>query len=89
MFVLTCFVDVGALPYTQVIDTVELYNLPNQRWLSLKFLATHVLGVDVQIENHDAIEDARTALALYHRYLELEQEGIVDDVLRDLYSKRR
>jgi PAB-dependent poly(A)-specific ribonuclease subunit 2 len=71
---------------SQIYDTVELYHLPGQRFLSLKFLATHVLGMRIQTDNHDAIEDARTALALYHKYVQLVQEGAFDAVLQGLYA---
>eukprot|EP00048_Salpingoeca_helianthica_P008805 m.126737 g.126737 ORF g.126737 m.126737 type:complete len:1126 (+) comp14695_c0_seq1:1642-5019(+) len=60
----------------QVIDTVELYYLPGQRKISLKFLAWFVLQLDMQSKfGHDSIEDARTALLLYNQYLKLSRDS--------------
>ena len=70
----------------QVVDTVELWRVEGQRRLSLRFLAKHVLGVDIQREGHDSIEDARTALQLVTRWEELKQRGTVDETLRQLYQ---
>ena len=33
----------------QIIDTVELFKLPGQRSISLRFLAAHILKIDVQV----------------------------------------
>jgi hypothetical protein len=42
----------------------------------------------VQEDTHDSIEDARTALALYHKYREIRTggDGAVVDVLLQLYE---
>ena len=48
----------------QVIDTVDLFHLPKQRKLSLRFLASYVLRMDIQQQTHDSIEDARAAVLL-------------------------
>ena len=37
-------------------------------------------------DTHDSIEDARTALALYDKYVELEAEGSLDDMVQQLYE---
>ena len=51
---------------------VEIYREnPNARKLSLRFLAHHVLQEDIQSQTHDSIVDARTAVALYVRHLQL------------------
>jgi PAB-dependent poly(A)-specific ribonuclease subunit 2 len=55
--------------------------------LSLKFLAWYLLNESVQVATHDSIEDARTALRLYHKYLELKEAGTLQDTLRDIYDK--
>lgn len=51
----------------QVIDTVNVWSLPGQRKISLRFLAHYLLGMNIQGETHDSIEDARIALALYNK----------------------
>jgi PAB-dependent poly(A)-specific ribonuclease subunit 2 len=43
------------VPASQIQDTVEIYHLPNQRFMSLKFLATHVLGLSVQVLNNISV----------------------------------
>ena len=70
----------------QVVDTVELYRVEGQRRLSLRFLARWVLGLDIQREVHDSVEDARTALALVVKYEETERRGQVADMLAKLYQ---
>ena len=70
----------------QVVDTVELWRVEGQRRLSLRFLAKHVLGVDIQRHVHDSIEDARTALQLLDRWEAMKQEGTLHDMCRRLYS---
>ena len=70
----------------QVVDTVELYRVEGQRRLSLRFLARWVLGLDIQREVHDSVEDARTALALVVKYEETERRGQVEDMLAKLYQ---
>lgn len=52
----------------QVIDTVDLYHLQHQRKLSLRFLASYALRMDIQQETHDSIEDARAAVLLLEVY---------------------
>jgi len=54
-----------------VIDTVDLWSLEHQRKISLRFLASYLLGEHIQGETHDSIEDSRTALRLYKKYLEV------------------
>ena len=70
----------------QVVDTVELWRVEGQRRLSLRFLARWVLGLDIQREVHDSVEDARTALALVVKYEEMERRGQVADMLAKLYQ---
>ena len=40
-------------------------------------------------DTHDSIEDARTALQLYQKYLELQQEGTLDEAIQQLYEVGR
>lgn len=74
------------VPSSQVIDTVNLFHLENQRMISLRFLANVLLGLDIQQSTHDSIEDSRTALQLYRRYQELTAQGTFDEVLQEIYA---
>ena len=56
-------------------DTATLFRLPNERFLSLRFLTAQVLKADIQDETHDSIEDARAALLLERKYTQLEASG--------------
>ncbi|CAE7942576.1 PAN2, partial [Symbiodinium sp. KB8] len=53
------------VPEQQVRDTVNLFRLPGQRMLSLRFLAAALLGYNIQ--------DARAALLLYREYQRLKE----------------
>ena len=76
----------------QVVDTVHLFWIPGSRRLSLRFLAWHLLGEQManrMADQHDSIEGAQTALALYKKYLELQEAGSVDDTIDHLYDLGR
>ncbi|KXX75827.1 PAB-dependent poly(A)-specific ribonuclease subunit PAN2 [Madurella mycetomatis] len=78
------------VPRAQVIDTIEVFYLKSRlRKLSLAFLAWYLLKEDIQLETHDSIEDARTALKLYRKYLEFEDAGILEAMLEDIYKTGR
>jgi hypothetical protein len=56
-----------------------------QRRLSLRFLSWAILQEHIQQDTHDSIEDARSALRLYKKYHEFEEEGVFDQKLEELY----
>ena len=70
---------------------MKLFHLPNQRYISLKFLAWFFLNMYIQKESHDSCEDARTALLLYRKYQELKARGpgVVEEMLQELYESGR
>ncbi|KAI9355730.1 ubiquitin carboxyl-terminal hydrolase-domain-containing protein [Zopfochytrium polystomum] len=78
------------VPPEQIIDTVDIFfKKERQRKLSLRFLAWSLLRMDVQQDSHDSIEDARTALLLYEKYVELKESGKFDEALDALYEEGR
>lgn len=78
------------VPKSQVIDTAEFFFVAARlRKLSLAFLAWYLLKEDIQKVTHDSIEDARTALKLYGKYLEFEDAGVFEQVLNEIYRKGR
>ena len=76
------------VPRAQVLDTVELFFLKSrQRKLSLRFLAWYLLKEDVQLGNHDSIEDAHTALKLLRKFEEYRDAGIIDTMIDEVYRE--
>lgn len=76
-----------AVPKRQIIDTLDIFHVKGGRFLSLRFLAYHVLGESVQEDEHDSIEDARTSLRLYRKYVQLKKESVFESVLDHLMAK--
>lgn len=75
------------VPSSQVVDTVSIYYDPlRHRKLSLRFLVWFLLKQEIQLAEHDSIEDARSALLLYKKYLTFCEEGRFADVLDDVYE---
>ncbi|XP_012943481.1 PAN2-PAN3 deadenylation complex catalytic subunit Pan2 isoform X2 [Aplysia californica] len=79
------------VPKAQVMDTVELYHLPRQRYISLKFLAWYFLKINIQSYTHDSAEDARTALQLCLLYKDLQKEDKekVLSTIKEMYEAGR
>ncbi|KAG6034725.1 poly(A)-specific ribonuclease [Claviceps citrina] len=78
------------VPKSQIIDTIDLFFLKSRlRKLSLAFLAWYLLKEDIQLETHDSIEDSRTALKLYRKYLEFQDAGVLEAILQDIYRAGR
>ncbi|KAI8898850.1 ubiquitin carboxyl-terminal hydrolase-domain-containing protein [Globomyces pollinis-pini] len=78
------------IPPSQIIDTVTIFKFKNrQRKLSLRFLAWCILQQDIQTVTHDSVEDARTALLLYKKYLEIKEKGNFEKVMEDIYEEGR
>jgi PAB-dependent poly(A)-specific ribonuclease subunit 2 len=77
------------IPKSQVIDTIDLFydKTLGHRRISLAFLAWSLLKEEIQLETHDSIEDARTALKLYRKYLEFQDAGIFKTMLQSVYDK--
>jgi hypothetical protein len=78
------------VPAGNIIDTVELFHIPGQRFLSLKYLASKLLNKSIQGGDvHCSIEDARTAMDLYRVYLKLVEEGRLEATVKSLYDTGR
>ncbi|CCA66899.1 related to PAN2-component of Pab1p-stimulated poly(A) ribonuclease [Serendipita indica DSM 11827] len=78
------------VPPEQVIDTVDVYFIPErQRRISLRFLTWFVLEQEIQQDEHDSIEDARSALLLYKAFQAMEEAHTFDDKLEEIYRAGR
>jgi hypothetical protein len=77
------------VPQSQIIDTADLFQIDKQRKLSLRFLCKHLLDKNIQQDTHDSIEDAKSALALYQKYLELCNCNQLEQALEQLYITGR
>lgn len=76
------------VPKTQIRDTA-IYFLQGKRFLSLRYLAFVLLGLNIQEGDHDSIEDAHTALILYRKYLDLKEKGALEKTIENLYEEGR
>jgi PAB-dependent poly(A)-specific ribonuclease subunit 2 len=77
------------VPPSQVIDTLDLFYLPQyRRKLGLRFLTSYLLKSNIQQGTHDSIEDARAALGLYEAYKQLVAagEGVLESKLKEVYE---
>ncbi len=74
------------IPSSQVVDTVELYQQPMKRKIALRFLSALLIGGDIQGDTHDSIEDARAALLLHNKYLELKDLNLFNEKLQEIYT---
>lgn len=78
------------VPKRQVLDTVDLFYIKSRgRKLSLRFLAWYLLKEEIQLEEHDSIEDARTALRLWRKYEEFVDAGVVGRMVEECYRVGR
>ncbi|KAK3103914.1 hypothetical protein FSP39_022867 [Pinctada imbricata] len=76
------------VPKDQIIDTVQLFHIPRQRMISLKFLAWYFLKINIQSSTHDSVEDSNTALQLYKKYQEIGADGI-RAAIKEMYEEGR
>jgi len=77
------------VPPEQILDTVHLFHMKSTRFLSLSFLASVLLGLDIQSKTHDSIEDARTALMVYKQYKTFADNGTLDAKIKEIYDQGR
>mmetsp|Transcript_30553 Transcript_30553/g.48943 ORF Transcript_30553/g.48943 Transcript_30553/m.48943 type:complete len:1178 (+) Transcript_30553:106-3639(+) len=77
------------VPPQQIYDTVHLFHLKANRFLSLSFLASYLLDLDIQHKTHDSIEDARTALKVYKEYKKFQKNGTLQLKLTEIYQEGR
>jgi hypothetical protein len=57
------------VPAAQVRDTVELWRLPHQRKISLRFLASYLLKADIQDEIHDSVSHITSHKLLFGSFI--------------------
>ena len=72
-------------------DTVNLFHLPSQRLIGLRYLTRHYFdsndGIQDASRGHDSIEDALGALRLKNKYDELKKNGELEASLKKLYAE--
>ncbi|MDP2438645.1 MAG: exonuclease domain-containing protein, partial [archaeon] len=74
---------------SQIIDTVGLFRLKNQRNIKLAVLTRFLLASNIQEHTHCSIEDARSAMQVYRKYQQLLEENRLADVVHELYRVGR
>jgi PAB-dependent poly(A)-specific ribonuclease subunit 2 len=74
-----------------LLDIAQLFHLPGERSVPLRFMAWYFLGMHVQTSGRNSIEDAQTALKLYRKYNKLKDDPSVDFVaaVQRLYRAAR
>ncbi|KAF2669854.1 hypothetical protein BT63DRAFT_423829 [Microthyrium microscopicum] len=79
------------VPRAQVIDTVDLWFIrARSRKLNLRFLAWLLLREDIQSgDAHDSVEDARSALRLWRKYVDVQSQGRTEETLEWVYKRGR
>ncbi|KAJ1994810.1 poly(A)-specific ribonuclease [Coemansia spiralis] len=74
------------VPVAQQQDTMVLFQSARHiRPIALRFLYWFFFGETVQVGEHSSVEDARTALSVYEKYVEIG-EARVDEVLDQIYE---
>ena len=76
------------MPDEQYIDTSKLFQ-KGEYTLRLSFLANHFLKEDIQVGNHDSIEDARSALQLYRKAQEFITKGTLEQEVDGAHEEWR
>lgn len=76
--------------WSSASNTTTTANKSRGRKLSLRFLVSRLLGkADFQAGEHDSVEDARAALALYEKWRELKRAGKLEETIESLYEYGR
>ncbi|KAJ2898948.1 PAB-dependent poly(A)-specific ribonuclease subunit PAN2 [Zalerion maritima] len=76
------------VPKSQRIDTVELFqSRVTKRRLGLSFLLWSVFSERIQKTTHDSIEDARAALMLYEKFLQMQANGTLDREIENIFAR--
>lgn len=77
------------VPRGQVIDTVDLWYIKaRSRKLNLRFLSWLLLREDIQSgESHDSVEDARSAIHLWRKYMQVLRQGKTEETLEWVYKR--
>ena len=87
--ILECISECG--PLIDVVNTLRIFkcygrSLHHLRDMLLLYNFVFVPELKIQSVTHDSIEDARTALALYQKYCQLQSSGNFKEELEALYQ---